>query len=87
MNDNKGTLILILGILGLTGCALMAPVAWFMGNQYRRECIVEGREPDSMANVGRILGMVGTGMFALGLVCAGAMIILQVVVVAGTGGF
>ncbi len=83
MNDNKGTIILILGILGLTGCAILAPVAWIMGNSYRRECIVEGREPDQMANVGRILGMVGTGLMALGLVCAGIVVILQVVLIAG----
>lgn len=72
MNENKGTIILVLGILGLTGClAILAPVAWVMGNSYRRECIVEGREPDKKGNIGRTLGMVGTLLWILLFLCSG----------------
>ena len=67
-SDSKATTILVLGVLGITVCALCAPVAWIMGNGYIRDCTMEGREPEQFGVIGRILGMVGTGLFAFGLV-------------------
>jgi hypothetical protein len=66
----QATLILILGILGLVVCGVLAPFAWVMGNRVVREIdasngAIGGR---SMANAGRICGIVGSVLIILGLV-------------------
>jgi hypothetical protein len=77
---HRGTLILVFGILGLVVCAIFAPVAWIMGNTDMKE-IRAGRmdpEGESMTNIGRILGIIGTiwlvvvifGSCACGLISA-----------------
>jgi uncharacterized membrane protein YjgN (DUF898 family) len=65
----QATTVLILGILGLVLCQLIAPFAWVMGNRVVREIDasagrVGGR---TTANAGRICGIVGTALIALGL--------------------
>lgn len=54
---------LILGILSfVTCCLLLSPIAWYLGSQELR-AIREERSPvagETLANVGRILGIVGT---------------------------
>jgi hypothetical protein len=54
---------LIIGILGFVSCCfLLSPVAWYLGNQ-ELHSIREGRSPaagEPLANIGRILGIVGT---------------------------
>src|SRR5262245_51070783 len=58
---HRGTLILVLGILGVAGCGIFTAIpAWVMGNGDIKE-IRAGRmdpEGESMTNIGRILGMV-----------------------------
>jgi hypothetical protein len=80
--DNRPIIILVLGILGLTGCQVLGPVAWVMGNQYRTECMIDDREPDQLAVVGRVLGMVGTGFLVLGLCLAGLVVLLDIFIFA-----
>ena len=62
---------LIVGILGIVSCCfLLSPVAWYIGSQEIRS-IREGRssaEGEVIANVGRLLGMVGTALLALLLI-------------------
>lgn len=61
---------LVLGILGIVCCGLVAPVAWYLGQNELR-AIREGRASaagEGMAMAGRILGMVGTALLILGLV-------------------
>ncbi|MEV7397490.1 DUF4190 domain-containing protein [Aeromicrobium sp. NPDC092404] len=58
----QSTTALVLGIVGLSACQLVAPVAWAIGNKAVREIDASqgaygGR---SEANAGRILGIVGT---------------------------
>jgi hypothetical protein len=54
---------LVLGILSfVTCCLLLSPIAWYLGRQ-ELKAIHEGRSPaagETLANVGRILGIVGT---------------------------
>ncbi len=57
--DSEPTTILILGALGIP-LVVTAPIAWYMGNQYVKRCKAEGRQPDSTAEAGRIMGMVMT---------------------------
>lgn len=65
----NGTTVLVLGILGVTLCGCCAPFAWIMGNK-ALSAIDAGRANPAErgnANIGRILGMVGTGLIVLGL--------------------
>lgn len=67
---SQATTILVLGILGLILCQVLAPVAWVMGNN-ELEAIDAGRRPSEnrgTANAGRILGIVGTVLLAIGVV-------------------
>lgn len=63
----NGTLILVLGILGLVVCGFLAPVAWVMGNNAIK---TPGAPPDqvNLANIGRILGIIGTVFIILGCI-------------------
>jgi hypothetical protein len=63
----NGTLILVLGILGIVFCQILGPVAWIMGNNATR---MGGGDPQqaNLANIGRILGIVGTVILILGII-------------------
>lgn len=66
----QATLILILGILGLVVCGIIAPFAWVMGNRVVGEIdasngALGGR---SMANAGRICGMIGSILIIVSIV-------------------
>jgi hypothetical protein len=63
----NGTLILVLGILGIVLCQLLGPVAWIMGNSATRAV---GGDPQqlNLANIGRVLGIIGTVILILGIV-------------------
>ncbi len=53
---------LVLGILSLICCPLLAPIAWFIGNQ-ELKAVREGRSPaagEGIAKAGLILGIIGT---------------------------
>jgi hypothetical protein len=59
--------VLLWGILGLVLCTIPAPLAWYKGHRAVKEIDASegrltGRTP---ANVGRILGMVGTVLFLI----------------------
>lgn len=60
---------LVLGILSIVLCQVLGPFAWKMGNNELR-AIAEGRrspEGLSMAQAGRITGIIGTCLLALGV--------------------
>jgi predicted Zn finger-like uncharacterized protein len=77
---HRGTLILVLGILSLTGAGILTGIpAWIMGNHDLAE-IRAGRmdpEGESNTNIGRILGMVSTIMGLVGCVCGGGCWIMM----------
>lgn len=61
---------LVLGILGVICCALVAPVAWYLGSQ-ELKAIQAGSSPaagDGFAKAGMILGIVGVIIFGLQLI-------------------
>jgi hypothetical protein len=65
----QATTVLVLGILGLVLCQVISPFAWVMGNRVVREIDASagrlgGR---SMANAGRICGIIGTILIGVGL--------------------
>ena len=62
----QATTVLVLGILGLVACQVLSPIAWAMGNRVVREIDASGGWVGgrSMANGGRICGIVGTILLA-----------------------
>lgn len=66
--DSNAPLILVMGILGLLVCQVFGVVAWVMGNSHREECRRLGRQPEQLAEVGRILGMVSVALLAFAIV-------------------
>jgi hypothetical protein len=56
--DSRSTTILILGILSIVVCGIMAPIAWVMGNNLKKEAQAAGYPEPGNAKAGRIIGMV-----------------------------
>lgn len=68
--QSQATTALVLGILGIVICGILAPFAWSMGNK-ELAAIDAGRRPPEnrgTANAGRILGIVGTVLLAVGVI-------------------
>jgi hypothetical protein len=79
-NHPQGTTILVLGILGILICGVLAVIAWVMGNRAMKEI---DANPAAYSNrqsvsIGRVLGIVGTILWALGIL---AYIIFFVVLI------
>ena len=70
MKPHRGTLILVLGILGLVICGPLGIAAWVMGNGDLKEMDAGALDPSgrSMTNAGRICGMIATILMILGAV-------------------
>ncbi len=69
-SSSQAITALVLGILGLVCCPLLAPIAWYLGNQ-EVKAIREGRSPapgEGLAKAGSILGIIGTILLALWIV-------------------
>jgi len=66
---HRGTLILVLGILGIVCCFICGIVAWVMGNTDLRQ-MAEGRMDPSgegLTQAGKICGIVGVALAIAGL--------------------
>ena len=65
-----GTTILVLGILGLVLCGLLAPIAWAKGNRAQADVNSNrsGYTNAGFISVGRILGIIGTVVWVVGLI-------------------
>ena len=62
------TPIFVLGLLGITqSCAPLGIIAWIWGNRYMDDCRQMGVEPDQLAVVGRILGMIASILLIVSL--------------------
>ena len=63
MKPHRGTLILVLGILGLVGCGIFTAIpAWIMDSNDLKEMDAGAMDPSGRGNTnaGRICGMVAT---------------------------
>lgn len=69
MKPHRGTLILVLGILGLVLCGPLGIAAWIMGQGDLKEMDAGQMDPSgrSLTNAGRICGIIATILFALGI--------------------
>ena len=77
MKPHRGTLILVLGILGLLLCQVLGIPAWIMGNNDLKEMNAGTMDPSgrSITNAGMICGIIATILFILGAI---VMVILAV---------
>lgn len=66
----RATAALTLGILGVLGLAVVAPLAWYYGTTTMRDI---DREPGrwqgrGQAKAGLVMGIIGTGLLVLGTI-------------------
>jgi hypothetical protein len=87
MKPHRGTLILVLGILGLIVCAPLAIVAWILGANDIKEIDAGTMDPAGRGttNVGKILGIIGTVLFAISLIAVILLVALGVLGAAAAG--
>ncbi|MGV3516059.1 DUF4190 domain-containing protein [Luteitalea sp.] len=67
--SSKATMAIVLGVLGIVCCGLLAPGAWYLASE-EIKAIDAGRIAESnrgMAQVAKILGIIGTILLGLAL--------------------
>lgn len=69
MKPHRGTLILVLGILGLVICGPLGIAAWIMGSGDLKEMDAGNMDPAGRGNtnVGKICGMIATFLMIIGV--------------------
>lgn len=81
----QGTAVLVLGIVGIVFCGIAAVIAWVIGNKALKEIDANPAAYNNrqLVVVGRILGIVGTCLWALGIIAY----VIFFIVLAGSGAF
>jgi hypothetical protein len=79
--SSNATTVLVLGVVGLF-FNIVAPVAWWLGNEEIRAIGAGKRAPEnrSVANAGRVLGIIGTVLLVIGLLILLAIVIIGLAV-------
>jgi hypothetical protein len=69
-NDSQATLALVLGIISVFCCAILGPVALFIGNSSRQRIQASGGTlgGGGLATAGLILGVIGTVILVFGVI-------------------
>ena len=82
LNPHRGTVILVLGIVGIVCCFICGIIAWVMGNGDLREIDAGRMDPSGrgLTQAGKICGMIGVILWVIYL------IINILVVLLGVGG-
>ncbi len=67
---HRGTLVLVMGILGIACCGVFGIVAWVLGSQDLREIDAGRMDPSGrgLTQAGRIIGMITTILMIVGMV-------------------
>ncbi|MGB2807996.1 MAG: hypothetical protein WBC22_09655, partial [Sedimentisphaerales bacterium] len=70
LTPHRGTLILVLGILGLVCCIICGIIAWVMGNNDLKQMAAGtmDRSGEGLTKAGKICGMVGVILAIVGIV-------------------
>ena len=70
LTPHRGTLILVLGILGLVCCIICGIIAWVMGNNDLRQMAAGtmDRSGEGLTKAGKICGMVSVILAIVGIV-------------------
>ena len=77
---HRGTLILILGILGIVCCFICGIIAWVMGNGDLREMAAGRMDPsgEGLTKAGKICGMISVMLQIIGFVVCLLIVILSI---------
>ena len=80
MEQHRGTLILVLGILSLVLCQILGPVAWIMGYGDLAKIAAGQMDPEGegTTKAGKICGMIATILMIIGVVIGVLMMVLGV---------
>ena len=83
MKPHRGTLILVLGILGLLLCQIFGIVAWIMGSSDLKEIDAGTMDPSGrgLTQAGKICGIIATVLMILSIV--GAVVFMALFGLAG----
>jgi hypothetical protein len=76
--DTGGTGALVVAIIGWVICGILHPIAWAMAASHERECRAQGIEPSGATRAAKILGIIGTILFAVGVLLFVALMVLGV---------
>ena len=70
LTPHRGTVILVLGILGLVCCFICGIIAWVMGNGDLKEMAAGrmDRSGEGLTKAGKICGMIGVAIQIVGIV-------------------
>ena len=70
LRPHRGTVILVLGILGIVCCFICGIIAWVMGSNDLREMAAGRMDPSGqgMTNAGKICGMISVIIQIVGFV-------------------
>jgi hypothetical protein len=79
MKPHRGTLILVLGILGLLVCAPVGIAAWVMGNGDLKDMDAGLMDPEgrSLTQAGKICGIIATILMGLSVLAFVAFLALM----------
>ncbi len=80
MKPHRGTLILVLGILGLVVCQPIGIAAWIMGSGDLKQIDAGQMDPSGrgLTNAGKICGIVATILLVLSVVVGLLLVVLGV---------
>lgn len=80
-NAPNAVLALVLGIVGVVVCGIAAPFAWMLGKRAEQAADADPARytGKGMATAGKILGMIGTALLALGLIIVIIVVIAAIV--------
>ena len=80
MEPHRGTLILILGILGLVVCQPLGIAAWLMGNGDLKKMAAGQMDPEgeALTKAGKICGIIAVVLIILSIVFFALMMILGI---------
>ena len=79
MEPHRGTLILILGILGLVVCMPFGIAAWIMGNGDLKKIAAGQMDPEGegLTKAGKICGIITVVLYILVAVVIGLLVVLS----------
>ena len=79
--SSKATMAVVLGVLGIVCCGFLAPGAWYLASE-EIKAIDAGRIAESnrgMAQVAKILGIIGTILWIIAGILIVAFVVLAIV--------
>lgn len=87
MKPHRGNLLLVLGVLGLIVCPVFAVMTWLMAKADLLEIQMGTMDPEgeSLTNIAKILGIIGTGLAILTILVIIAIVVGSIVMVAMAG--